>query len=57
MSWFAEFNPRIDYYNHSVSLDLDTEQLTVITTHAADLFSVTDLCTIAQFDQLLRNPK
>ena len=44
ISWFAEFNPQIDWHNHSISLHLDAEQHTVISTHAADSFSSIDLC-------------
>ena len=27
ISWFAEFNPHIDWYNHSIQLDLDEENI------------------------------
>ena len=45
MSWFAEFNPQIDWYNHSISLDLDAEQYTIISTCDVDSFSGIAFCT------------
>ena len=45
MSWFAKFNPQIDWHNHSVQLDLYDKQHTVIASYAADSFSGIDLCT------------
>ena len=57
MSWFAEFNPQIDWYNHSVSLALNAKQCTVIAVYAAYSFSGIDLYTANQFNQLLTNPK
>ena len=45
MSWFAEFNPQINWHNCSVSLDLDAEKYIVIAAHAADSFYGIDLCT------------
>ena len=45
MSWFTEFNPQINWHNHSVQLDLDDKQYNVIAAHAADSFSGIDLCT------------
>ena len=45
MSWFVEFNPQIDWHNHSVWLDLDDEQYIVIAAHTDDSFSGIDLCT------------
>ena len=57
MSWFAEFNPQIDWYNPSTSLDLDAEQYTVISIHTTDSFPGIDLCNADLFSQLLSNPK
>ena len=45
MSWFAELNSQIDWHTHSVSLDLDAEQDTIVTAYTADSFSSIDLCT------------
>ena len=45
ISWFAEFNPQIDWHNHSVQLDLDAEQFTVNAAHNADSCSGIYLCT------------
>ena len=30
MSWSTEFNPQIDWHNHSVQLDLDAEKYTLM---------------------------
>ena len=57
MSLFAEFNPQIDWHQHSFQLDLDAEQHTVKAAHTADSCSVIDLCTTGLFSQLLSNPK
>ena len=46
ISWLAEFNPQIDWRNHSVQLNLNDEEHTVIASHAADSFSGIDLCTV-----------
>ena len=45
ISWFAELNPQIDWYTHSVQLDLDDEQHTVIAAHADDSYSSIELYT------------
>ena len=42
--WFAEFNPQIDWHKHFVSLDLDAELHTIISTRTSELFSDIDLC-------------
>ena len=44
MSWFAKFNLQIDWHSHSVHLDLDDKQHTIIAAYAADSFSGIDLC-------------
>ena len=38
MTWFAEFNHQIDWYTHSVSLDLDAKNYNVIATYISDSF-------------------
>ena len=45
MSWFAEFNPRIDWHNCSVQLDLDNKQHTLIAAQTDDSYSGIDFCT------------
>ena len=45
MSWFAEFNPQIDWHNHSLQQDLDAEQHSVNAVYTADSCSGIDLCT------------
>ena len=45
ISWFAKFNPQIDWHNHSVQLDLDDEKNTVIAEHTDNSFSGIELCT------------
>ena len=44
ISWFAEFNPQIDWHNHSVRLNLDAEDHTVIAANTADSCLNIDLC-------------
>ena len=44
MSWFAEFNPQIDWHNRSIELDLDDKQHTIIAAHSVDSFSDIELC-------------
>ena len=38
ISWFAEFNPQIDWLNHSVSLGLDVEKHTIVSIYTANFF-------------------
>ena len=46
ISWFAEFNPQIDWHNHSESLDLDENQCTVVAKHTANSFAGINLCNV-----------
>ena len=43
ISWFAEFNPQADWHNHSISLNLDEAQQTVVLIIAAHSFDGIDL--------------
>ena len=45
ISWFAEFNPQIDWHNRSLQLDLDAEQHTVNATQSFDSCSGIEICT------------
>ena len=45
ISWIAEFNPQIDWYNHSVKLDFDAKKYTVFAENTADSCYGIDLCT------------
>ena len=40
----AEFNSQIDWYNHSVNLDLNKDQYTVIAIYTSNSFSGIELC-------------
>ena len=44
MSWFAEFNAQIDWYNRFASFNLEAEKYTVVAISSVGSFLGIDLC-------------